>query len=1354
LFYILMFRRYMHRVRSVFFIRGAIILITLGQTSCLPSSVEFDDLSISTYLMTHACQNLTALQSTDVCTSIPLYTVGGTVTGLNGTGMVLQNGSELLSVSANGAFQFQQTLRSGQTYAVSVQTNPSSPAQMCTVSGSSGTIVSDNVTTVTVNCSDAFTVGGAVAGLAGSGLQVLLNGSYLTSITANGSYSFPALLLNGDAYSVSIVSQPLLPSQTCTLTGGSGVIAGADITSASISCVTNTYPLNIVVFGVNAGTLDILDSVSGQTLSITTSGTTNLPLPLSSGDAYNLSITGQPSGHACVLSAATGTVASTNPIVIANCTSDFIVSGTISGLAGSGSRIKLQNTGGTPFTSQVLYLSAGQSVFSFTPIPDGASYQLTIESQPGSPVWQTCSLAGPISGTIAGADIVSISMGCVTDQFGISGTVFGYTGSGLRLRLNGLPQINQDLNIPTGSTSFDFTTATVKSGGTYTVSIAVQPTGPSQSCSVTGSPGTITNASINMVVVNCDTNAFTVGGTVDGVITSFSLLETVSGQTLTINADGTFTLPAPIASGASYNLTVAVHPANQTCTVSGGAGTVAASNITGLAVHCSPLVTATTPTEGATNEKNSQLQISFSTPMDPATLTTNGGTESCTGTIQVSYNNFLTCAPLGALTSGNNRDFDVVLPQNLYANTQYRLRILGLVPGVRSAAGLQMDADFAQVAGFNTGGLVRYYSFSSGSLDHRALNDAGTGSFVLTATGTAMVTGNAGDPNGSLRFNTGNVLSGVSTGLPSGNSQRTLCSWVTLNSYPPVGAEYTIAGYGTAGNTQSFSLAIVNNAGTMQARVSGFGVSVDLNARLPINTWTHLCATYNGNTITIYQNGRSIGSQSGLIWNTDNSGPLTISSPTTSFRGRIDDIRIYDSVLPENQIHLLATRLPSGLQTMIALDGDTRDDTTRGKAGTATGGFTLMADRSGLPGRAYRLDGLSQYVEFLPGDLPSLPLGGAARSLCAWIYPQSLPMLPGQWAIASWGTGANSTILQLRADFFQQFITFTNDPTTTLLQVPYTTPRFVWTHVCATYDGGTTGALFINGVQVATSAALPAFSTPASSFFVGRSALGWDLFHGGIDDVRIYNRALSAAEVASLSGPHPMQITGLRFHGMADAIDPTTADGTPIASWNSEGLAPLTVTAPATAPLYRPATASEPAALDFQGLHYYSWSSAIPLASNDGSTMLIVTKPTSYPASYASLLHVGGIDAGGGHQYNILPSGSFQLAAGNATPFNLMTTVWTFPQTHYTIASAVINNSSTTVASFFSDTGSNATSFTARSFSLANELYIGNAPGSGSSYNGRIAEIIYFNNSVNRMLSFCYLSAKHSIPANNAYCDF
>ena len=87
-----------------------------------------------------------------------MYTIGGTVTGLVGSGLVLQNnGGEDLTVCTDCAFTFTAAVANGAAYAVTVKTQPSSPAQNCVVDGNgSGTVDGASVTDVAVVCFGRF----------------------------------------------------------------------------------------------------------------------------------------------------------------------------------------------------------------------------------------------------------------------------------------------------------------------------------------------------------------------------------------------------------------------------------------------------------------------------------------------------------------------------------------------------------------------------------------------------------------------------------------------------------------------------------------------------------------------------------------------------------------------------------------------------------------------------------------------------------------------------------------------------------------------------------------------------------------------------------------------------------------------------------------------------------------------------------------------------------------------------------------------------------------------------------------------------------------------------------------------
>jgi hypothetical protein len=81
------------------------------------------------------------------------FTVGGTVSGLVGSGLVLQNnGGDDLPIATNGEFTFATALADGSSYNVSVLSQPGDPRQTCSINNGSSTLAGADVRDVSVNC--------------------------------------------------------------------------------------------------------------------------------------------------------------------------------------------------------------------------------------------------------------------------------------------------------------------------------------------------------------------------------------------------------------------------------------------------------------------------------------------------------------------------------------------------------------------------------------------------------------------------------------------------------------------------------------------------------------------------------------------------------------------------------------------------------------------------------------------------------------------------------------------------------------------------------------------------------------------------------------------------------------------------------------------------------------------------------------------------------------------------------------------------------------------------------------------------------------------------------------------------
>ncbi|MDX3232376.1 beta-L-arabinofuranosidase domain-containing protein [Streptomyces sp. ME19-01-6] len=173
----------------------------------------------------------------------------------------------------------------------------------------------------------------------------------------------------------------------------------------------------------------------------------------------------------------------------------------------------------------------------------------------------------------------------------------------------------------------------------------------------------------------------------------------------------------------------------------------------------------------------------------------------------------------------------------------------------------------------------------------------------------------------------------------------------------------------------------------------------------------------------------------------------------------------------------------------------------------------------GVPGRfgtaVEQVRGCCQYI-----DLPADVLGAAdALTLSAWIRPAHT----ANWArVFDFGNDTTRYLyLAARnADGVPRFAITTDGPgQEQALDGTAPLPPHEWSHVAVTLTGGT-GTLYVNGAAVRTNTALsltPAALGALAHGWLGRSGFPGDpVFAGAFDEVNIWSRALTAAEIAEL----------------------------------------------------------------------------------------------------------------------------------------------------------------------------------------------------------------------------------------------
>jgi len=270
-----------------------------------------------------ASANVTAVVVT--CTT-GTQAVGVTVAGLSGTGLVLQNGTEFLTITGTTTTsQFKTAIPYGQTYNVTVSVQPTSPAQTCTVTNGSGTSTSGVAINVQITCSlGTLFIGGSVSGFSGgTGFALQNNGGDTLAISKNGTFKFPTLVPVNGAYNVTVSAQPSGPNQTCVVSLGTGT-ATTNVTNVSVVCPAVFHPIDVSVVGVlgTSGSMQLIDN-GGDNLLTPKNGDYTFATPIAHGSAYDVDVFVAPGTQfeSCYRWGWSGTALSTpvNPIPVIDC---------------------------------------------------------------------------------------------------------------------------------------------------------------------------------------------------------------------------------------------------------------------------------------------------------------------------------------------------------------------------------------------------------------------------------------------------------------------------------------------------------------------------------------------------------------------------------------------------------------------------------------------------------------------------------------------------------------------------------------------------------------------------------------------------------------------------------------------------------------------------------------------------------------------------------------------------------------------------------------------------------------------------------------------------------------------------
>lgn len=298
-------------------------------------------------------------------------------------------------------------------------------------------------------------------------------------------------------------------------------------------------------------------------------------------------------------------------------------------------------------------------------------------------------------------------------------------------------------------------------------------------------------------------------------------------------------------------------------------------------------------------------------------------------------------------------------------------------------------------------------------------------------------------------------------------------------------------GFATGGSQKTWYMTIVNGGGS------------DLKLTLPL--------TIAGSEFVVTEQPDAVVAAGDATYFTVEFTPSAAISYTTSMSISSNDT-LY------NPYAFTFTGSGQDLGTNIALwwsfdAGDATDDGPNGYDGTENNFAGSTEDRLGYLDAAFLLDNTSfddiSFNSAFSNTVPNI-------TITAWIAPDDFTSGNGNYTIINRGTAGTPdfTLAFTNSGNNIQFVARTTVTTTLNYPVLSDDYLYYWTHIAAVLSGNQM-LLYIDGELVAQTTCTSGNISNSTNFRVGSKA-STNYFSGGVDDIRVYHRALTAAQVYAL----------------------------------------------------------------------------------------------------------------------------------------------------------------------------------------------------------------------------------------------
>lgn len=466
--------------------------------------------------------------------------------------------------------------------------------------------------------------------------------------------------------------------------------------------------------------------------------------------------------------------------------------------------------------------------------------------------------------------------------------------------------------------------------------------------------------------------------------------------------------------------------------------------------------------------------------------------------------------------------------------------------------------------GVNNVGLVAYWTFDGGNIVNGAIIDrsgsGNNGTVFNIATSTFYSAGKIGQ---GLNFDgIDDYVESSSATFSAGDFSGSVCAWVNFKS---VSVENTVISQGDTASLRGFGVFVGSTPGIISVAYYG-AKNVNTNNIVSANKWNHICVTKSpggiDTTTTIYLNGVSqtiasanAGTPDFLATNPVFIGVDRVSNGSSQSlaNGVIDEVRFYNRAISSAEVLQLynmgaSTKTGVSLRTLIpnlvswwTFDGGKLITNVADSSGVNNGSLIIGASGKntstttvpGKIGQALSFDGTDDYIDI--ADNNSLSFGNGTTdtpmSISAWIYMKNAVefkiMKKGgivgsdlEYFFRTGDQGTNTNLLTFRV-----YDASANANLGRRYSVAMTQYENKWIFVTATYDGsGTEGgvALYINGSRVDDTSASSGTYVAMENLTTGAQIGRYNTFYsnGYIDDVRLYNKALSLSEIKQLYNMH------------------------------------------------------------------------------------------------------------------------------------------------------------------------------------------------------------------------------------------